>query len=179
VRLLRGIPGFRGTLFGKHCLIIPFIVRYQSRTHIEYLLKMTDFWVVAPCSLVEVYRRFTGACCLRYQGPDDEGSTYETSVNFYQTTRRNNPEDSHLHTGRRENLKSQKTILFTVLSYTQDYCWSWMLWVIENRHIQHFSILCHSFNSYPAYFGVSVHLKGYQLCFNIRNVTCLCCDLFI
>jgi hypothetical protein len=24
-------------------------------------------------------------------------STYETSVNFYQTTRRNIPEDSHLH----------------------------------------------------------------------------------
>jgi hypothetical protein len=27
-------------------------------------------------------------------------------VNFYQTTRRYNPEDSHLHTHRRENLKS-------------------------------------------------------------------------
>jgi hypothetical protein len=33
-------------------------------------------------------------------------STSETSVNFYQTTRRYNPEDSHLHTRRRENLKS-------------------------------------------------------------------------
>jgi hypothetical protein len=32
--------------------------------------------------------------------------TSETSVNFYQTTRRNNSEDSHLHTRRRENLKS-------------------------------------------------------------------------
>jgi hypothetical protein len=32
--------------------------------------------------------------------------TYETSVNFYQTTRRNNPEDSHLHTRRRENQKT-------------------------------------------------------------------------
>jgi hypothetical protein len=30
----------------------------------------------------------------------------ETSVNFYLTTRRNIPEDSHLHTRRRENLKS-------------------------------------------------------------------------
>jgi hypothetical protein len=37
----------------------------------------------------------------------DAASTYETSVNFYQTTRRNNPEDSHLHTRRRENLKSR------------------------------------------------------------------------
>jgi hypothetical protein len=29
------------------------------------------------------------------------------SVNFYQTTRRSNPEDNHLHTRSRENLKSQ------------------------------------------------------------------------
>jgi hypothetical protein len=34
-------------------------------------------------------------------------STSETLVNFYQTTRRNNPENSHLHTRRRENLKSR------------------------------------------------------------------------
>jgi hypothetical protein len=33
-------------------------------------------------------------------------STSETLVNFYHTTRRHNPEDSHLHTRRRENLKS-------------------------------------------------------------------------
>jgi hypothetical protein len=32
--------------------------------------------------------------------------TSETSVNFYQTIRRYNPEDSYLHTRRRENLKS-------------------------------------------------------------------------
>jgi hypothetical protein len=35
-------------------------------------------------------------------------STTETSVNFYQTTRRNTPEDSHFHTRRREKLKSQQ-----------------------------------------------------------------------
>jgi hypothetical protein len=32
--------------------------------------------------------------------------TSETLVNFYQTTQCYNPEDSHLHTHRRENLKS-------------------------------------------------------------------------
>jgi hypothetical protein len=32
--------------------------------------------------------------------------TSEALVNFYQTTRRYNPEDSHLRTHRRENLKS-------------------------------------------------------------------------
>jgi hypothetical protein len=30
----------------------------------------------------------------------------ETSVTSYETTQLNSPEDSHLHTGRRENLKS-------------------------------------------------------------------------
>jgi hypothetical protein len=29
---------------------------------------MAVFWVVAPCSLVEVYQRFRGPCCLHYQG---------------------------------------------------------------------------------------------------------------
>jgi hypothetical protein len=36
----------------------------------------------------------------------EAASTSETSANFYQTAQRNNPEDSHLHTRRRENLKS-------------------------------------------------------------------------
>jgi hypothetical protein len=29
---------------------------------------MAVFWVVAPCSLVEVYQRFRGPCCLHHQG---------------------------------------------------------------------------------------------------------------
>jgi hypothetical protein len=32
--------------------------------------------------------------------------TFETSVKFCQSTRRNIPEDNHIHTRRRENLKS-------------------------------------------------------------------------
>jgi hypothetical protein len=31
-------------------------------------MKMAVFWVVAPCSLVEVYWRFRGSCCLHHQG---------------------------------------------------------------------------------------------------------------
>jgi hypothetical protein len=36
----------------------------------------------------------------------EAASISETSVNIYQTTRRTNPEDGHLHTRHRENLKS-------------------------------------------------------------------------
>jgi hypothetical protein len=43
-------------------------------------MKMAVFWVVAPCSLVEVYQRFRGPCCLHHR-PD-------------------------VHNRRRENLKS-------------------------------------------------------------------------
>jgi hypothetical protein len=73
---------------------------------------MAVFWVVAPCSLVEVYQRFRGPCCLHHQEDllialmMEAARTSETLENFYQTTRRYNPEDSHLRTHRRENLKS-------------------------------------------------------------------------
>jgi hypothetical protein len=42
----------------------------------------------------------------------EAGSTSETSVNCYQSTRRNDPEDSHLHTRRHENLKSHLVNLY-------------------------------------------------------------------
>jgi hypothetical protein len=58
-------------------------------------MTMAVIWIVALCSLVEVYRRFTGACFLHHQALIEAASTSETSVNFYQTTQRKNPEDSH------------------------------------------------------------------------------------
>jgi hypothetical protein len=39
-----------------------------------------------------------------------DASTSETSVNFYKITRRYNPEHSHLHACRRENLKSYYSV---------------------------------------------------------------------
>jgi hypothetical protein len=44
---------------------------------------MAAFWVVVPCCLVDVYRRFSGSCCLRHQGDDstdDEDSKGLRSV---------------------------------------------------------------------------------------------------
>jgi hypothetical protein len=48
---------------------------------------MTVFWVVAPCSLAEVYQRFRGPCCLDHYGDEclmmEAARTSETLVNFY------------------------------------------------------------------------------------------------
>jgi hypothetical protein len=46
-------------------------------------MKIAVFWVVAPCSLVDALMM-------------EAARTSETLVNFYQTTRRYNPEDSNL-----------------------------------------------------------------------------------
>jgi hypothetical protein len=60
-------------------------------------MKMTVFWVDALCCLGKVHRRFRRACCL-IALMMEAASTSETSVNLYQTTRRNNPEERHLST---------------------------------------------------------------------------------
>jgi hypothetical protein len=62
-------------------------------------MEMTVFWDVAPCGLEEIDILFTGACCpiIRAITHRPEAvSTCEASVNFFDTTRRNIPEDSHL-----------------------------------------------------------------------------------
>jgi hypothetical protein len=53
------------------------------------LLKITVFWDVAPCSMVEVYQHFRGASITLIM---EVASTSETSVNFYQTTQCSIPE---------------------------------------------------------------------------------------
>jgi hypothetical protein len=46
-------------------------------------MNIAVFWVVAPWAIALTM---------------EISKTYETSVNFYRTTRRNIPEDSHMHT---------------------------------------------------------------------------------
>jgi hypothetical protein len=70
---------------------MPFFVIYFICTETVYMyigfevlttasMKMDVFWVVAPCSLVEVYQCFRGTRCLHHQDdahhPDDGGSKY-------------------------------------------------------------------------------------------------------
>jgi hypothetical protein len=66
---------------------------------------MAVFWVVAPCSDSLIALMMEAA------------RTSETLVKLYQTTRRYNPEDSHLHTHRRENLKSYLIMLMFILCF--------------------------------------------------------------
>jgi hypothetical protein len=68
----------------------------------------------------------------------EAASTSETLVNFYQTTQCNNPEDSHLHTRRRENLKSHFTkktavaVVFVTRPNSYSFMFSSFLYNISN-----------------------------------------------
>jgi hypothetical protein len=42
-------------------------------------MKMAVFWVVVPCSLVEVYQRFRGPCCLHHQDDPEDSHLQEYS----------------------------------------------------------------------------------------------------
>jgi hypothetical protein len=59
---------------------------------------MTDFWDDAPMLIIALMM--------------EAGSTSETSVIFYETARRDIPQDSHLHTRCRENMKSPTHVSF-------------------------------------------------------------------
>jgi hypothetical protein len=70
------------------------------------MLKMTVFWDVAPCSLVETDRRFRGVYRLHHQG-----DKHLWKVGPFLLDWSNIPEDSHLHTRHRENLKSHNIMI--------------------------------------------------------------------
>jgi hypothetical protein len=72
--LVGGYQSFGGT-YRPHLHCILRSVGFEVLTAVS--TKMAVFLVVAPCSLVEVYQRFRGPCCLHHKGddrPDDGGS---------------------------------------------------------------------------------------------------------
>jgi hypothetical protein len=115
---------------------------------------MAAFWVFAPCSLVEVY----------------------------QTTRRYNPEDSHLRTHHRENLKSYsensalvplrplRITLFTQSSLWKDSAYRLSYGTVPTD-IQSVPFFCEWFERDTLHLHVAyiVHLKQYD-CFVFSNV---------
>jgi hypothetical protein len=65
-----------------HGSLRPSSLQYSSLKLIS-ILKMTVFWDVAPCSLVEIRRRFRGVCYPIIVLMMEASSISETSVNFY------------------------------------------------------------------------------------------------
>jgi hypothetical protein len=78
------------------------VVRVATVHDFSATLKHTMWLLQLHFMLGSVTRRVKCLVALMMEA----ASTSETSVNFYRTTRRNKPEDSHLYTRRRENLKS-------------------------------------------------------------------------
>jgi hypothetical protein len=77
------------------------LVRFQVLTAAN--MAMAIFWVAAPRSPTEAYRRFRGAVIAVMM---EVASISETSIKFYQTTQRSNSDDRHLNnTRRRENYR--------------------------------------------------------------------------
>jgi hypothetical protein len=93
-------------------------------------MKMAVFWVIAPCNLVEVL------IALMMEAV----SISETSANFYQTTRRNNPEDSHLDSRRRENLKSRPHTALHTRNNTAVECQCWKETFFNFVHPYHVNV---------------------------------------
>jgi hypothetical protein len=58
--------------------------------------KMTVFWNVSPCSLVDIDRRFRGLTASIIKAMTEAVRTSETSASIYQTTLCDIPEGSHL-----------------------------------------------------------------------------------
>jgi hypothetical protein len=74
------------------------IVRFQALAGAS--MKMAAFWVVVPCSLVkftDVSEVLAASIIRAISLIMEAANTSETSADFCQTTRCNNPEDSHLH----------------------------------------------------------------------------------
>jgi hypothetical protein len=91
------------------------MVTFRNMSDFRFSLKQAWRWlspgIFAPCSLLEIYRRFRGAVSLMMEA----ANTSETSVNFYRTARPNNPEVTYIHC--RENLKPHQIY----------YCFLWFV----------------------------------------------------
>jgi hypothetical protein len=60
-------------------------------------MKMAVFTGVEPYSLVDTDQQFSLTYCLYHQGGDGGKSSSKRLVSFYQTTRCNIPDNSHLY----------------------------------------------------------------------------------
>jgi hypothetical protein len=98
--------------FSRFCYCRPIYLQGLSRFRFHILtaakMSMLIFYVVTSCGLVRGYKY-----CLHHQGAlmMEAVRTSETSVYSSETTLRYIPAGYHLHTRRRENLKSHITVI--------------------------------------------------------------------
>jgi hypothetical protein len=86
------------------CILSRLYKQFKNNSTVRFLaltaasMKMKAFRDIAPCSHVEVDRRFRGAYSLHHQFAlmMETVGISETSVSFYETTRRNIPEGRQL-----------------------------------------------------------------------------------
>jgi hypothetical protein len=67
-------------LYEENMKVGSVLVRFQVLTATS--IKMTVFWGVSPCNLVETDRCFRGVCCLQHQGDEYTVNSSETSAIF-------------------------------------------------------------------------------------------------
>jgi hypothetical protein len=124
---LRGLVTFIACVIGTGCsrryAVVPDTMwgsgntfswaRLLRRAWTRYVLKVLNALRIERVSSLAYYAEVSGVltasiitAIMMAVCPDDIGSTSETSVYFYETTRRYMPESCHVHTGRRENFKS-------------------------------------------------------------------------
>jgi hypothetical protein len=60
----KGYINFIEKIERKQSLVNFFLIWARFQVHTAASMKLTGFWDVAPCSMVEVDRRFGGACCF-------------------------------------------------------------------------------------------------------------------
>jgi hypothetical protein len=89
----------------SHCYLFPNSYLVTICGHLPILIDVLTFtFATTPLNNV-IIKRAIIALMMK------AARTSETLVNFYQTTRCYNPDDSHLHTRRRESLKSYNEII--------------------------------------------------------------------
>jgi hypothetical protein len=136
-----GVESSRCTIIESIWVVCTIVIWHVPISSTRIDLKMAVSWVVGPCRLVWAYQRFGGSTVLW------------NIVDSCQTTRRYNPEDSHLHTHLRENLKSRK-------NQVPAHCWSCALRLYEDVHAVQTTAFLFSWSYTSVAF---VHLLQYRL----------------
>jgi hypothetical protein len=122
--------------------------RAYGQLQLQYFFIHEDccfFWVVMSCSLVEVYRRFRGVCCLHHQG----ATTQKTAIFILAAMRIWNLTssfifvlcvkwiDEHIPEGR----FSPSGDMFHFQNCTANFDWFWYLGIYNKSYLVHLILI--------------------------------------